>query len=249
MQRLSYVMVGAAWFVASLGAGMFLVHRTSVEVRDGELLQRTQHVADLLVDMIGDRQRVQQTLEGAEHFEPGLQYAMVWKPDGNVLAHTTPEVVGQFLDAERWPALESNRRVRIATMDVQEWAVTGKQGRVLEITVALRPGDVGAPLLSMAYPDDAWIDPPHLAEVVAFAAGSMGLILAGTFVARGRFERARREIVQEARARTSLLTGEDAGIGAAHEIRSPLTAAAVLICIFCNRGSAAHRGMPGGRFG
>ncbi|MGN6366821.1 MAG: sensor histidine kinase [Phycisphaerae bacterium] len=222
MRRLSYLMAGGAWLVLSLAAGVFLVHSASAGARRADLVSRGRQLAGIMAADVGDRGALQQDLDIAGHFDPALVYGMVWKADGEVLAHSNREVVGQFLDAGRWPALDGEERSRLASLEVPEWSPGNPH--VLEYTTEIGTGKPGV-FLSLAVAREPLVDGGAFLLVLGFSAVSTGILVAGIVLARRRFERARREIVQEARARTSLLT--ERGMLAsvlAHEIRSPLTA-------------------------
>ena len=226
-----YLIAGGVWFVVSLVAGAWLMHGASVSSRHADLLFRTQHLAWILGPSISDHSAMQPQLDEIHLLDREIVYAMVWKPDGEVVAHTHSDVAGQFLDPARWPALEGAQGSRISHLAVPEWSdpqAKRDTTNVLEFTVPMDEAAKLAGFVSVAYERDGFGDPVYFLFAALFSAVGAALIVGGGMVAQRRFERARREIVQEARARTSLLT--ERGMLAsvlAHEIRSPLTGAAV----------------------
>jgi signal transduction histidine kinase len=242
MPRSLTIIVAVLWLALSLAAGMFLITRSYNATISGRLLAGANTLAGLVSDQLQKNSPAATSptladpdpailgdLTAATRLDPAIAYIMVWSEDGQILAHTRHPNQA-YLDVNKWPALEPQQSSRVAHLSVPEWT-GGGDPRVVEATVPVVFHNKTLGYLSVARYESAvaaefWPTQGSLvAAAIAFSVVGLAVLLAASTYAAARFERSRREILQTARARTSLLT--ERGMLAsvlAHEIRSPLTA-------------------------
>lgn len=172
---------------------------------------------------------LQSEVEQAKRLYPRAAYVMFWSQDGMVVVHSRREMPGESLDPTKWPVLEPKQAFRLTELrSVQLGKITGD---VTDVTVPLHIGAITPGFVSIGYPqsfiDEHFWNTQRRSIILAavFTAVGAALILLAVHLASERLERYRRELQQNARARTSLLT--ERGMLAsvlAHEVRSPLTA-------------------------
>ncbi|HUO07158.1 MAG TPA: HAMP domain-containing sensor histidine kinase [Phycisphaerae bacterium] len=242
MPRSLTLILAPLWLALSLAAGAFLITRSYSATTNAHLVSQASTLAGLITDQLQNHVPAATNpsladpdtallgdLSAAARLDPSVAYIMLWSEDGQILAHTRPHNQ-PYLDVNKWPALDPQQPSRISHLSVPEWSAA-PDPRVLEATVPITFRNKTLAYLSLARYESAiaaqfWpTQGPLVLAAFAFSLIGLALLLAAGAYASARFERSRREILQTARARTSLLT--ERGMLAsvlAHEIRSPLTA-------------------------
>jgi signal transduction histidine kinase len=249
---LTIAVVLTVWGLLAFAWSYYVIEKANADFTNDTLYHTAARMGSLYQgEAAADRARAQ--LLNFVRLEDTIAYAMVWAEDGQVLAHTAERLTGSYLDVQKWPALEKGQRDRVRRFATEVYPQGGRQEgdaprtmSVIEVTLELNhptPAPASGPdgvatrpraqrvFLSVAA-DSGALEYLHMSSrmrlherVLAFVVGG-GMLLSGILlIVFRRGERSRREIEQNARARTSLLT--ERGMLAsvlAHEVRSPLTA-------------------------
>ena len=172
---------------------------------------------------------LQDEVEQVKRLDPHAAYVMLWTRDGMVVVDSRRDMPGQTLGFDKWPALESHQQSRVwklHNVDVGRATID-----VTDATVPLKLGNTTIGYVSIGYSQDRITELFWATQIrmmifaLIFTVLGAVIILILEHIALDRLDRYRREVQQNARARTSLLT--ERGMLAsvlAHEVRSPLTA-------------------------
>ena len=236
------IILAIVWAGISLGWSWSLIRQGFERTMSRQL---TRHADRIMLDLadvtppgldLTDRKILPQladlseVLEVEQRHDRSLAYGMVWDANGGIVAHTDrAKINSQSLPSAVYPPLERDENIRVKQLA----SVPFDEGihDIYEITVPLRVNHAIKGYVSLGY-NQPWIEQQFwltqrslLALAVAFTLAGVAAVLVGFYFAAQINERARQELLQNSRARTSLLT--ERGMLAsvlAHEVRSPLTA-------------------------
>jgi signal transduction histidine kinase len=234
------LLLAIAWTLTTVGGGWLLLRQAYARTVQAQVLARARDFAWVIASRVPagavlvdpkdvDKLDLSEPFDTVQRFDPRLLYALVWGPTGRVAGCTDPARVNTVLKPADYQPLEPGRGYRLQARE--ESPLVARHTDVLEVTVPLVVAKTPVGFVTLGYAQQLidegfWMTQRTLLYAAgAVAAAGMGLIYLVLRLTERAIERARQELEQNARARTSLLT--ERGMLAsvlAHEVRSPLTA-------------------------